>query len=206
MNTPEQVYVVDDDAAVQDALTLQLGAAGYEVMTFSSAEDFLEYCTADSRGCIILDVDMPGMKGPALQEELGRCGIQLPIIFLSGHGTIPTTVRTIKAGAIDFLTKPVKGSVLLARVREALEKCALMCQQTEEYRDVYQRIARLTEREREIMQLVIQGHASKEIALILGISYRTVELHRSRVMQKTGAANLLELVHFAQVLETPPKA
>ena len=205
MNTPTRVYIVDDDAAVQDALTLQLGTAGYEVMAFSSAEDFLDHCTAETRGCIVLDVDMPGMKGPALQEELGRCGIRLPIIFLSGHGTIPTTVRTIKAGAMDFLTKPVQGSVLLARVREALEKCALMCRQTEEYQDVSLRIARLTEREREVMQLVVQGHASKVIAPMLGISYRTVELHRSRVMHKTGASNLLELAHFVRVAETPPK-
>lgn len=195
------VYVIDDDAAVRDALSMLLEAAGYAVATFPAASDFLDVCTPGSLGCIILDVDMPGMDGPALQEELIRRGLQLPVIFLSGKGTIPVTVRTIKAGAMDFLTKPVDGSVLLDRVQKALKQGTLLQEQADAFQSVALRLAALTEREKEIMALVVAGHTSKEIALRLAISYRTVEIHRAHVMQKTGASNLLELARIANALE-----
>jgi len=190
------VYIVDDDAAVLDSIRMLLEAAGYAVAVFHGAEDFLEICTPDTQGCIILDVNMPDMDGPALQEELVRRGLHLPIIFLTGHGTIPLTVRTIKAGAVDFLTKPVAGTVLLERVQEAMNKCANLQEQARASQTISARLATLTEREREVMKLAVEGHTSKEIAQRLDISYRTVEIHRAHLMQKSGASNMLELARI----------
>ncbi|MGC2457422.1 MAG: response regulator [Gallionellaceae bacterium] len=201
MKKPNSVYVVDDDEAVRDALAMLLETAGHNVATFASAADFLGSCTPGMLGCVILDVSMPGMEGPELQEELTRRGVWLPVIFLSGHGTIPTTVRTIKAGALDFLTKLVNGAVLQARVRNALERCSALHEQAEVYQANASRLTMLTEREREIMALAVAGHTSKDIADRLGISFRTVEIHRSRIMHKTGASNLLELARVATMAE-----
>jgi FixJ family two-component response regulator len=196
------VYIVDDDAAVRDALTMQMEAAGYAAAAFGTAAEFLDVITPDTCGCIILDVDMPGMDGPALQEALIQRGVQLPVIFLSGKGTIPVTVRTMKAGAMDFLTKPVDGSVLLASVQKALKQGLLLQKQAEAFQSTALRLAALTEREREVMKLAVEGLTSKEIAQHLGISYRTVEIHRAHVMHKTGASNLLELARIAYASES----
>lgn len=190
------VFVVDDDAAVVDSLRMLLEAAGYAVATFYGAEDFLEICTPATQGCIILDVNMPDMDGPTLQAELMRRGLILPIIFLSGHGTIPLTVQAIKAGAIDFLTKPVQGSVLLARVKDAMAKNAIIQNQAKATQSISARMAMLTDRENEVLKLAVEGYTSKEIAQRLGISFRTVEIHRAHVMQKTGASNMLELARI----------
>jgi FixJ family two-component response regulator len=197
-----RVFIVDDDAAVRDALAVQLGAAGHDVVALPGAMDLLGICTPGIQGCVILDVDMPGMDGPALQEELARRGLRLPVIFLSGRGTIPITVRTVKAGAMDFLTKPVKAEVLLARVKEALEQCSRMSEDNAEYKSVRARLATLSRREREVMQLAVAGKTSKEIGQILSISYRTVDIHRTHAMQKTGSSNLLELARFASKCES----
>jgi len=202
MSDITNIFIVDDDAAVRDSLTMLLEAADYAVATFSGADEFLDVCTPETQGCIILDVNMPNMDGPTLQEELTRRGLRLPIIFLSGQGTIPVTVRTIKAGAVDFLTKPVDGSVLLARVREALERGSLLQQQAKVTQSIAARLAMLSEREREVMMLVLAGHTSKEIAQRMEISYRTVEKHRAHVMHKTGASNMLELARIA-TLQAP---
>jgi FixJ family two-component response regulator len=196
MNYFGYVFIVDDDAVVLDSLRMLLEAAGYAVATFHGAEDFLEICTPETHGCIILDVNMPDMDGPALQEELTRRGLQLPIIFLSGHGTIPLTVRALKAGALDFLIKPVKGSVLLARVQEAMGQCSVLQKKAKASQSIAARLAMLTEREIEVLKLAVAGQTSKEIAQRLGISYRTVEIHRAHVMQKTGASNMLELARI----------
>jgi FixJ family two-component response regulator len=196
MSDTGYVFIVDDDAAVLDSLRMLLEAAGYSVAIFHGAEDFLEICTSDTQGCIILDVDMPDMDGPTMQDELNRRGLYLPIIFLSGHGTIPLTVRTLKAGAIDFLTKPVLGSVLIERVQEGMKKCAELQKQTRASQTVAARLATLTEREREVMKLAVEGYTSKEIAQRLDISYRTVEIHRAHLMQKSGASNMLELARI----------
>lgn len=198
MNAQATVFVVDDDAAVRDALTLLLESAGHSVETYANPRDFLAACTPESRGCIILDVSMPVMDGPMLQEELSSRGIHLPVIFLSAHGNIPITVRTIKAGAVDFLTKPVEGAVLLERVQTALEQNSRMQEQTRARRLLSARLASLTEREWDVMTLAVAGHTNKEIAKRLDISYRTVEIHRAHVMQKTGASNLLELARIAE--------
>jgi FixJ family two-component response regulator len=196
MNDTRHVFIVDDDAAVLDSLRMLLEAAGYPVAIFHGAEDFLEICTPDTQGCIILDVDMPDMDGPTMQDELNRRGLHLPIIFLSGHGTIPLTVRAVKAGAIDFLTKPVLGTVLLDRVQEGMKKCTELQEHARISQSVAERLATLTEREREVMMLAVEGHTSKEIAQRLDISYRTVEIHRAHLMQKSGASNMLELARI----------
>ena len=195
MSVRQEVYIIDDDAAVRDALSMLLEATGHAVSAFENATWFLQNCTPGCQGCIILDVDMPGMDGPALQEELLRRNIRLPVIFLSGKGTIPVTVRAIKTGAMDFLTKPVDRQVLLDRVQKALK-------QSEALQSTALRLAALTEREREVMKLAVAGHTSKEIAQRLGISYRTVEIHRTHVMHKTGATNLLELARIADTFES----
>lgn len=201
MNDRARIFIVDDDPGVRDALTMLLEAAGYAVEAFKSAADFLGKFTDPVKGCIILDVDMPDMDGPTLHEKLIRRGLGLPVIFLSGHGTIPLTVRTIKAGAMDFLTKPVDGSVLLSHVKTALEKYARLPKQVDSHHSIHARLATLTEREREVLKLAISGHASKEIAKTLGISHRTVEIHRAHVLHKTGASNILELAYIAGMLE-----
>ena len=192
------VFVVDDDAAVRDSLRMLLRAAGYSVATFPNANEFLSVCNPETEGCIILDVTMPGMDGPALQEELKRRGSLLPIIFLTGHGSIPLSVRTLKAGAVDFMTKPVKGAELMACIEQALKKCALLHEQSHELQSMATLLAKLTEREKEVMMLVIEGLTSKIIAERLGISNRTVEVYRARIMQKTGASNILELASVAK--------
>ena len=188
------VYVVDDDEAVRKSLRMLLKTEGYTVATFASAEEFLTVCNQDTAGCIILDVNMPEMDGPSLQEELNRRGFQLPIIILTGQGSIPITARAFKAGAMDFLTKPVDGTELLSCVKHALEKCTELQSNAAELRAKANRLATLTEREKEIMLLIVAGHANKDIAERLGISYRTVENHRAHIMEKTGASNLLELL------------
>ena len=198
MSAAPTVFVVDDDAAVRDGLALLLDTAGLAVETYDSAAAFLAVCSADRAGCLILDVRMPEMGGPELQAELNRRGIDLPIIFLTAHGDIPTTVQAMKAGALDFLTKPVAGDDLLERVRAAFEKVARLREQESATQSLRERLEGLTAREREIMRLVADGIANKEIARRLGISHRTVEVHRARVMQKTGVTNLVELSRLAQ--------
>ena len=196
MNDRANVFVVDDDASVRDSISMLLDAAGYIVAPFARAEEFLSMCSSDTEGCIILDVNMPDMDGPALQEELSQRGLHLPIIFLTGQGTIPLTVRALKAGALDFLTKPVKGEVLIARVQEALQQLSITRKQAKDSESIAARLATLTDREREVMMLAVAGYTSKEIAQRLNISYRTVEIHRAHVMQKTGTSNMLELARI----------
>jgi len=187
------VYIVDDDPAVRESISMLLGVANYKTVSFSSAKGFLEVCSDDMRGCVILDVDMPEMNGQRLQQELLRRDIHLAIIFLSGKGSIQMSANTIRAGAIDFLTKPVHGSVLLERVQEALQHNVQLLMQVEACKIASHKLSTLTQREREVMALTVEGHSSKEIAQLIGISYRTVEIHRGHIMEKTGAKNLIEL-------------
>jgi len=199
MNNISNVFVVDDDAAVRDSLRMLLKTAGYTAATFASADEFLTICNSEIDGCLILDVNMPDMDGPALQEELNRRRLQLPIIFLTGQGSIPLSVRTLKAGAMDFLTKPVEGRQLLACVAEALNKCAQLRMQKQESRSTAALLENVTSREKEVMLLVIQGLTSKEIAEKLSISYRTVENYRANIKQKTGSKNIIDLARIASV-------
>lgn len=191
------VFVVDDDAAVRDSVLLLLETAGLAVETCESAEAFLAAPDAQRAGCLVLDMRMPGMSGIELQAELARRGMDLPIVFLTAHGDIPQTVQAMKAGAEDFLTKPVDGAVLLERVQAALVRGRADRERQAARAHARTRLAALTEREREILALAVAGCANKEIARQLGISFRTVELHRSRILRKTGAETLLELAQLA---------
>lgn len=198
MNTTEAtVFIVDDDAAVRDSLMLMIEQEGISVKTFSNGEDFLADYRNGTFGCAIIDIRMPGMDGLQLQQELSLRDMQLPIIFLTGHGDIPLSVKAIKAGAVDFLTKPVTRESLLSSVRSAILESKRLMTEFANGEDAKSKLADLTEREREVMALAVGGSPNKEIARRLGISHRTVEIHKSKIMHKTGATNLLDLARIA---------
>lgn len=190
------VYVVDDDAAVRDSLALLLKTAGLTVEAYDSAESFLTALDPQRYGCLVLDMRMPGMSGADLQAELARREVLMPIIFLTAHGDIPMTVRAMKAGAVDFLTKPVDGAMLLARIESALAHSRKERKDEAARQQARERLSQLTEREREILVLAVAGCSNKEIARRLDISFRTVETHRSHILFKTGATTLLELAQL----------
>lgn len=198
MSTSEPtVFIVDDDSAVRDSLMLMIEQEGIAVKTFNSGDDFLAAYQPECLGCAIVDIRMPGMDGMQLQDELCQRNILLPIVFLTGHGDIPLSVKAVKAGAVDFLTKPVTRESLLASVRSAILESRRLMAQLENGQDAKLRLADLTEREREVMALAVAGSPNKEIARRLGISHRTVEIHKSKIMHKTGAINLLDLARIA---------
>jgi FixJ family two-component response regulator len=192
------VYLVDDDDAVRDALGQVLEGAGFRVRGFARAEDFLAECRASTRGCALLDVRMPGLSGPELQDALAARGVEIPLIFLTGHADVATSVRTLKAGAFDFLEKPAPAEALLDCVRRALELERQRRKAQTAAAAARAQLEALTEREREILGAVAAGRASKEIAKELGISHRTVEVHRAHIMQKTGARNSIELARLVE--------
>lgn len=187
------VYVIDDDTPVREGLCMIIETAGFTCHCYDSAEHFLNDYNANMQGCLILDVNMPGLNGPELQQELIRRHIRLPIIFLTAHGDIPTSVRTIKNGAFDFLTKPVASKVLITRIQEALGHGQGIESNAQQEQLFLTRIARLSEREREILPFAVAGLPNKEIAQQLGISHRTVEVHRINILKKTGYHNFVEL-------------
>lgn len=191
------VFIVDDDPAIRDSLTLMISQENIAVNTYASAEAFLDAALPACLGCIIIDIRMPGLDGMQLQEVLSERNTLLPIIFLTGHGDIPMSVRAIKAGALDFLTKPVTREKLMTSVRSAIQESQRIMSDNISQQDAISRIAELTDRERDVMVLAIQGYPNKEIARRLGISHRTVEIHKSKVMHKTGAVNLLDLARIA---------
>lgn len=191
------VFIVDDDAAIRDSLSLMLEQEGYLVQLFESAEDFLDAYKTEQLGCAIIDIRMTGMSGIHLQEVLCERNILLPIIFLSGHATISMSVRAMKSHAIDFFTKPVTAEKLLNAVRVAVTESERVLSKNAKSIEASSRLSQLTEREREVLSEAIQGNSNKEIARHLNISHRTVEIHKSKIMQKTGATNLLELARIA---------
>jgi FixJ family two-component response regulator len=195
--TAERVYLVDDEPAVRKALGRLLRSAGIEVATFGSAEEFLGALEEEAAGCALLDVAMPGLDGLALQETLARRSIDLPVLFLTGHGDIPMSVRAMKAGASDFLTKPVDGRALVAAVRRALERGRSLARARREDAEIHRRLASLTPRERDVLEGVAAGRLNKQIAGDLGISEKTVKIHRGRVMTKMAAGSVAELVRLA---------
>ncbi len=203
MTSAEQtVFIVEDDAAVRDSLGLLLGLQGFRTQSFSCAEDFLRIYQPSWAGCLLLDVRMPGMNGLELQESLRRQGLALPVIIMTAHGDI-TTVRTaLKSGAVDFLEKPVDPTALLAAVRTALDADAARRRAGMEAEGARQRLSVLTGRERQVMELVAKGCHNREIAETLGISPRTVEVHKARVMEKLQVQSVPELVRI--VLRAPP--
>lgn len=192
------VFLVDDDSGVRDALTQMLEADALQVRSFGSAEEFLVACNPEQPGCLVLDVRLPGLTGPELQQRLRERGASWPIIFLTGYGDVPTSVETLKAGAMDFLEKPVLGGLLSERVRAALKLDDTQRTAGAARGEVRARFGQLTPREQEVMDLVAQGISNKEIARTLRISHRTVETHRARVMRKMGAGSLLQLVKMAE--------
>jgi FixJ family two-component response regulator len=192
------IFVVDDDASVRKSLSLLLRSAGYEVKTFASAEEFLGQAPRGGIGCIILDVRMKGMTGLELQERLGRHDCHMPIIFMTGHGDIPMSVRAIKKGAVDFLTKPFNDTELLSVIESAVGKCRSEKAVLDELRDFRKRVATLTPREHEVFLRVIAGLLNKQIADELNIKEHTVKVHRGRVMEKLCAGSLAELVRMAE--------
>lgn len=198
MNEQSTVIIVDDDRAVRDALTFMLTQQKFAVRTFESATAFLAGCESLPRSCAIVDIRMPGMDGMELQSELFKRGIALPLIFLTGHGDIQMSVRAMKAGAVDFLTKPVSRAALLQSVQAALAECDKRASQERVNKKLTAAVAALTEREREVMLLLAQGLTNKEVARRLQISPRTVEVHKARVMRKTGAESLVELADMAK--------
>jgi FixJ family two-component response regulator len=191
------VYVVDDDDSLRKALTRLLNAAGFEVRAYASAGDFVLSDRDNRRGCVLLDVRMPGPSGLDLQEVLAKEEEPLPVIFLTAYGDVPTTVRAMKAGAVDFLIKPIKRDLLLSVVRTALARDMQLHTSHEQLRDLRVRFGKLTPREREVLGLVVAGRLNKQIAAELGISERTVKVHRAQAMLKMRATSLAELVHFA---------
>lgn len=198
MNEDATVFVVDDDASVRVALMRLLTAAGYAVEAWDSAEAFLQAFRPEQSGCLLLDLKMPGMSGLDLQAELARRGSRLPIIFLTGHGTVPASVRAMKNGAFEFLEKPVAGEALVTHVKRAFRLDAERRREETAHKDLQERYATLTAREREVFPLIAAGRSNKDVARILGISYRTVELHRARIMRKLDASTLVELAAMAR--------
>ena len=198
------VHIVDDDASFRVAIERRLKKEGYGVATYGTAQQLLDRLPADDApGCILLDVEIPGLTGPELQERLGQLGSVLPIVFLTGHGDIPTSVRTIKAGAEDFLTKPVSSEDLLHAIEKALVHQKVLLDQREKLDAMRERIASLTPREREVFALVVRGKINKQIAFALGTTERTIKAHRHSVMEKMQVQSLAELVSIAERVGIP---
>ena len=193
------VHVVDDDASFRTAIERRLKKAGYEVATYPSAQDLLDRLPDETEsGCILLDVRIPGLSGPELQDRLSELGSTLPIVFLTGYADVQTTVRTIKAGAEDFLTKPVSSEDLLAAVERALAHQQAARGQKDKLDTVRAHIATLTPREREVFELIIRGKTNKQVGKVLGATERTIKAHRHRVMEKMQVQSLAELVSLAE--------
>jgi FixJ family two-component response regulator len=196
--SPATVTVVDDDAAVRKGLARLLRSAGHAVETFASAGEFLERRVPGAAGCLVLDVNMPGLNGLQLQEALAGDGGGLPIIFLTGRGDIPMSVQAMKRGAVDFLTKPVSDETLLSAVDLALERDRLQRSIRAEVDRIRARLATLTPREREVFAHVVAGHLNKQTAAELGTVEKTIKVHRARVMEKMEVRSVAELVHLAE--------
>ncbi len=205
MNTDATIFVVDDDASMRKSLLWLLRSAGWRAEAFASAEDFLARPLWSGPGCLILDVRMPQLTGPQLRDRLAAADSPLPIIFLTGHGDVPTGVDAMKKGAVDFLLKPVDDQILLQTIQLAVERHHAARAQASELNTIRERLARLTDREHEVMEYVIGGCLNKQIADALGIAEKTIKIHRGRVMQKMEANSLADLVHLCQTAGVIPR-
>ncbi|MDD3355144.1 response regulator transcription factor [Zoogloea sp.] len=204
---PEQsIYVVDDDEPLRDSLVWLLESQGFQVASFASAEDFLKAWRPEFNGCLLLDVRMPGMSGLELHERLRALYSTLPIIFITGHGDVPMAVAALKKGAVDFIEKPFNDTELLKLVTQCLVTERESRVRRRQDAEVARRLDQLTQREREVLDLIIAGKLNKQIADVLGISIKTVEVHRARVMEKMSAQSLAELVQQVMAIEASPRA
>jgi FixJ family two-component response regulator len=194
------VFIVDDDQAVRDSLRWVIEAAGFKVKVYPSAESFLQELDSDQPGCLVLDVRMPEMDGLQLQKSLLAENHLLPIIFVSAHGSVPDAVGALREGAIDFLTKPFDNEVLLERIQSSIELDRKRREARQQQESIGARMAKLTLRERQVLELIVMGKPNKIVAAELGISTKTVEIHRSRVMEKLAARNLAELIHLTSLV------
>ena len=207
MGSVATVHLVDDDAAFLAAMSRLLRAAGFLVVACESALDLLSQVSAQTRGCVVADLDMPDVTGLELQPLLLARGVAMPVVFLTGHGTIPSSVRAMREGAVDFLEKLAPREQLMAAISRALERDTQMHAEHMKLEERRRRLAALTEREREVLALVVQGKMNKQIAALLGIHERTVKLHRTAITGKLGVhavAQLAVLVSEARLLEAPP--
>jgi len=195
------VFIVDDDEAIRDSLGLLMKSVGFDYETYANAQDFLDNCDTERTGCLLLDVRMPGISGLELQTKLKEMELDLPILFITGHGDVPMAVEAMKKGAVDFFQKPFRDQALLDRIGQVLDQAQCEQQKQLERQQVSNRLETLTIREREIMALVVEGVGNKVIAADLDISQRTVELHRAHVMQKMHANSLAQLVQMALLLQ-----
>ena len=202
-DVPAVVFVIDDDPSMRAALEDLVGSVGLQVRAFASPQDFLHSKRPDAPGCLVLDVRLPGMSGLTFQKELAKLGVSLPVIFITGHGDIPMSVRAMKAGAIEFLTKPFHDQDLLDAIHAAIERDRERCREAVLVAELQERYATLTERERQIMTLVVVGRANKQIAAELALSEMTVKVHRGQVTRKMHAGSLPELVRMADRLGVP---
>ena len=194
------VFIVDDDLSVRRSTERLIRSAGFKVLTFTSAREFLANQRPQGPACLVLDVRMPGLSGMDLQRELTQSGIHIPIIFITGHGDIPMSVRAMKAGAVEFLTKPFRSRSLLEAVRAAIETDRSAHKARSETGELRQRYEQLTPREREVMALVVAGQLNKQVASELSTTERTIKFHRAHIMQKMGVESLADLVRMAEKL------
>jgi FixJ family two-component response regulator len=197
------VFVIDDDPSMRGAIEDLVGSVGLQVRAFASPQDFLQSQLPEVPGCLVLDVRLPGVSGLAFQKDLAKLGVTLPVIFITGHGDIPMSVRAMKAGAVEFLTKPFHDQELLDAIHTAIERDRERRREAVLVAELQERYATLTERERQIMALVVVGRANKQIAAELNLSEMTVKVHRGQVMRKMHAGSLPELVRMADRLGVP---
>ena len=195
--TDSKVFVGDDDAAMRKSLRWLIESVGLEVETFGSANEFLENFDSAQTGCLVLDVRMPGMSGLDLQEHLQAQRFSLPVLIVTGHADVPMAVRALKAGAFDFIEKPFNDQVMLERVQKAIEHAQRVRAEAEQRAEIDQRIDTLTPRERQVMDMVVNGMAHKQVAAELGLSEKTIEVHRKHVMDKLRAGNVADLIRMA---------
>src|SRR3984893_9419140 len=201
---PPIVYVSDDDDGMRRALSLLLSTVGYKTAVFANPSEFLEQFDPDTHGCLVLDIRMPGMSGLELQQHLNRTGSMLPVIFITGHGDVPMAVQAMKEGAFEFIQKPFRDQDLLDRINHALQQDAESRHNLARRADVVRRLETLTPRERQVMDMVVDGSANKVIAIDLNLSERTVEIHRAKVMEKMGARSVAHLVKLHLSLRNEP--